>query len=73
MTVSTLGPNQCVPGQAEDASRAPVTVNVLTLALNRVPRTKPSHIRCFWSRASALVVPCSPMPVVASLSQMAAY
>ena len=73
MAVSTLGPNRCVPGQAEDSSRAPVTVNVLTPALNRVPRSKPPHIRCFWSRASAPVVPCSPMPVVASLSQMAAY
>ena len=28
---------------------------------------------CFWSPAPAQVVPCSPMPVVTSVNQVAAY
>ena len=66
----TARPTQCVPGQAQDSSRAPVTVTVLTPTLNRVRCFKHLHMRRFWSPAPALVVPCSPMPVV---SQMAAY
>ena len=53
--------------QAQDSCRAQVTVNVLTLTLNRVTPSKHLQIRCFWSPAPALVVPCSPMPVVTSV------
>ena len=71
--VQTARPTQCVPRQAQDSCRAPVTVNLLTLTLNRVRRSRHLHIRCFRSPARALVVPCSPMPVVTSLNQVAAY
>ena len=48
-------------------------VNVLTPTLNRVRHSKHLHIRCLRSTAPALAVPCSPMPMVTSVSQMAAY
>ena len=48
-------------------------MNVLTPTLNRFRRSKHLHIRCLWSPDRALVVPCSPMPMVTSVSQMAAY
>ena len=66
-------PTQCVPGQAEDSCGAPVTVSVLTPTLNQVWRSRHLHIRCLRSPAPALAVPCSPMPVVTSVNQMAAY
>ena len=71
--MKTARPTQCVPRQAQDTCRAPVAVNVLTPTLNRVRRSKYLHIRCFESPAPALVVPRTPMPVVGSLVQMAAY
>ena len=75
--VSTLvlipRPTQCVPGQVEDSCRAPVTVNVLTRTLKQVRRSRHLHIHCLRSTAPALAVPCSPMPMVTSLSRMAAY
>ena len=48
-------------------------VNVPTPALNQVQRSKHLHIRCLRSTVPALAVPCSPMPMVTSVSQMAAY
>ena len=66
-------PTQCVQGQVQDSCRAPVTVNVLTPTLNRVRRSRHLHIRCLRSTAPALAVPCSPMPMVTSVNQMAAY
>ena len=48
-------------------------VNVLTSSLNRVRRSKHLHIHCLRSPAPALAVPCTPMPVVTSVNQMAAY
>ena len=48
-------------------------MNVLTPTINRVGLFKQLHIRCFQSPAPALAVPCSPMPVVTSVSQVAAY
>ena len=48
-------------------------VNVLTPTVNRVLRSRHLHIRCFPSPAAALVVPCSPMPVVTSVNQVAAF
>ena len=66
-------PTQCVPKQVQDTSRAPVTVNVLTPTVSQVRRSRHLHIRCLPSTAPALAVPCSPMPMVTSLSQMAAY
>ena len=75
--VSTLvqiaRPTHYVPGQVQDSCRAPVTVNVLTPSLNRVRRSRHLHIHCLWSSAPTLPVPCSPMPVVTSVNQMAAY
>ena len=75
--VSTLvliaRPTQCVPGQVQDSCRAPVTVNVLTPTLSRVRQSRHLHIRCLRTTAPALAVPCSPMPMVTSVSQMAAY
>ena len=75
--VSTLvliaRPTQCVPGQVQDSCRAPVTVNVLTPTLNRVRCSRHLHIRCLRSSAHALAVPCSPLPMVTSVSQMAAH
>ena len=65
--------HQCVPGQVQDSCGAPVTVNVLTPTLNRVWHSKHLHIRCLRSTAPALAVPCSPMPMVTSVNQMAAY
>ena len=38
-------------------------------ALFQVRFSKHVHIRCFWSPAPALVVPCTPMPVVTSASE----
>ena len=64
---------QFVPEQVQDSDRAPVSVSVLTPSLNRVRSSKHLHNRCFWGPAPALVVPCTPMPVVTSVSQMAAY
>ena len=69
----TTRPTQCVPGQTQDSGRPGVLVSLLTLTLIRVRRSKQLLIRCFWSPAPALVVPCSPMPVVTSVTQMAAY
>ena len=66
-------PTQCVPGQVQDSCRAPATVNVLTPTLNRVRHSRHLHIRYLRSIAPALAVPCSPMPMVTSVSQMAAY
>ena len=71
--MGTSRPTNCVPGQAQDSCKAQITVNVLTPTLNRVRRTKHLDIRCFPSPAPALVVPCNPMAVVASVSHMAAY
>ena len=71
--LQTARPTQCVPGQAQDSCRAPVTVNVLTPTLNRVRRSRHLHIRWFRSPAPALVVPCSPMPVVTSVNQVVTY
>ena len=48
-------------------------VNVLTPTLNRVRHSKRLHIRWLQSTAPALALPCSPMPVVTSVSQMAAF
>ena len=48
-------------------------MNVLIPTLNLVRDSKYLHIRCFWSPVPALVVPCTPMPVVTSVNQMAAY
>ena len=48
-------------------------VNVLTSTLKWIRHSKPLHIRCLRSTAPALAVPCSPMPMVTSVSQMAAY
>ena len=74
--VSTLvliaRPIQCVPGQVQESCRAPVTVN-LTPTLSRVRHSRHLHIRCLQSTAPALAVPCSPMPMVTSVNQMAAY
>ena len=47
-------------------------MNVLTRTLNRVQHSRHLHIRCLRSSAPALVVPCSPLPVVTSVNQMAA-
>ena len=66
-------PTQCVPGQAQDSCRSPVTVNVLGPTLNRVRPYRRLHTRCLRSLAPALAVPCSPMPVVTSVNQMAVY
>ena len=66
-------PTQCVPGQIQDSCRAPVTVNVLNPTLNRVRHSKHLHIRCLRSAVPAMAVPCSPMRMVTSASQMAAY
>ena len=75
--VSTLvliaRPTQSVPGQVHDSCRAPVTVNVLTPTLNQVRGSRHLHIRCLRSTAPAPAVPCSPMPMATSVSQMAAY
>ena len=75
--VSTLvliaRPTQCVPGQVQDSCRAPVTANLLTPTLNRVSHSKHLHIRCLQSTPPALAVPCSPMLMVTSMSQMAAF
>ena len=64
---------QCVPGQVQDSCRVADTVKVLSPTLNRVRRSGHLHIRCLRSTAPALAVPCSPMPMVTSVSQMAAY
>ena len=64
---------QCVPGQVQNSSRARVKLNVLTPTLSRVRHSGHLHIRFFPSTAPALAVPCSPMPMVTSVSQMAAY
>ena len=75
--VSTLvliaRPTQCVPGQVQDSYETPVTVNVLIPTLNRARHSRHLHIRCLRSTALALAVPCSPMPVVTSVNQMASY
>ena len=65
--------NQYVPGQVQNSCRAPATVNVLFPTLNLVWHPKHVHIRCFQSTAPALAVPCSPMPMVTSVSEMASY
>ena len=66
-------PTECVPGQVQDSCRAPATMNVLTPTLNQVRRSRHLHIRRLRSTAPALAVPCKPMPMVTSVSQMAAY
>ena len=66
-------PTQCVSGQVQDSCKAPVTVNVLTPTLSRIRHFRHLHIRCLRSTAPALAVPCSPMSMVTSVSQMAAY
>ena len=75
--VSTLvliaRPTQCVPGQLQDSCRTRVTVNVLTPTLSWVRHSRHLHIRCLRSTAPALAVPCSPMPMVTSVTQMTAY
>ena len=71
--VQTATPTQCVPRQAQDSCRAAVTVNVLTPTLNWVLRFKQLHICGFRSPAPALVVSFSPMPLVTSVNQVAAY
>ena len=75
--VSTLvqiaRPTQCVPAQVQDFRRAPVTVNVVTPTLNRVRRSGHVLIHCLRSSGPAWAVTCSPMPMVTSVSQMAAY
>ena len=48
-------------------------MNILTFTLNQVRRSKHLHIRCLQSTVPALPVPCSPMPMVTNMSQMAAY
>ena len=48
-------------------------MNVLTPTFNQVRRSKHLHIRCLRSTVPALAVPCSPIPMVTSVSQMAAY
>ena len=69
----TARPTQCMPGQAQNSCRAPVTLSVLTPTLSRVRRSEQLHIRCLRSTVPALAVPCSSMPMVTSVSQMAAY
>ena len=71
--VLTTRPNQCVPGQVQDSGRAPIRVIVLTPSPNGDRLSKHLHIRCLWSPSPAQVVPCSPMPVVTSVNQVAAY
>ena len=71
--VLTTRPHQCVPGHVQDSGGAPGTVIVLTPSPNRDRVSKHLHIRCFWSPAPAELVRCSPMPVVTSLNQVAAY
>ena len=75
--VSTLvlmaRPTQCVPGHVQESCRAPVTMNVLTATLNRVRHSRHLHVRCLQSTAPAPDVLCSPMPMVTSVSHMAAY
>ena len=66
-------PTQYVPGQVQDSCRAPVTVNVLTPSLNRVWHSRHPNIRCLRSTVPVLAVPCSPMLMVTSANQMAAY
>ena len=46
---------------------------VLTPSVNQDRFSKHLHIRCFWSPAPALAVPCSPMAVVTSVNQVTAY
>ena len=65
----TTRPVQCVPGQVQDSGRAAVSVSVLTPALTQVGSSKHVHIRCFQSSDAALVPPCTPMPVVSTVSQ----
>ena len=53
---------------------------IRTMAQHRTSRpvasgqfSKHLHIRCFWSSAPAQVVPCSFMPVITRVNQVAAY
>ena len=71
--VMTARPTQCVPRQVQDSGRAAVSVNVLSPALDRVHSGKHLRICCFWCPAPVLVGRCTPMPVVVSVSQVAAY
>ena len=71
--VLTTRPNQCVPGQVQDSGRVPIRVIVLTSPPDGDRLSKHLHIRCLWSPGPAYVVPCSPMPVVTSVNQVAAY
>ena len=48
-------------------------MNVLTFTLYRVRHSKRLRIGCLRSTAPALAVPCSPMPMVTSVSHIAAY
>ena len=75
--VSTLviiaEPTQCVSGQVQDSGRARDTMNVLTPPLHRVRHSRHLHIRWLRSTFYSLTVPCSLMPMVTSVNQMAAY
>ena len=62
-----------MPGHVRNSCTAPVTVSVLSPTLNWVRHSKHLHSRCLRSTAPPLAVPCSPMPMVTSVSQMAAY
>ena len=48
-------------------------MSVLTPTLFQVWFFTHVHMRCFKSPAPALVVPCTPMPMVTSMCQMAGY
>ena len=67
--LQTGRPTQCVRRHVQDSGGAPVSVSLLTPAFNGVRPSNPLHIRCFSSPAPAFVVPCSPMPVVTSVSE----
>ena len=71
--VLTANPTQSVRGQVQNSCRAPGTVTVLNPTLSWVWHSRHLHICCLRSTAPALAVPCSSMPMVTSVSQMAAY
>ena len=47
-----------------------MSVSVLTPSLNWEGFSKHLHICCFWSPGPAWVVPCTPMLVVTSMSEI---
>ena len=65
----TNTPNQCAPRQVQESGRGPVSVSILTPSLDRDHFPKYLQIRCFWSPAPALVVPCTPMHVLSSVNE----